>query len=284
MNKPQMKQNDDSLTMPVPTSASSPTVAAVLQALTMPRRQARTDDDKAALSTAKPFHVDHAGLDLVAWRWGQEIAPAVLLLHGWESRASHMAAFVAPLLLAGYGVIALDAPAHGESQGEFTHVVDYGKAVLALAARTGPLAAVIGHSAGSAASLYAYAHGMRVAASVQLCGPASLSRVVQRTARVAGLNADEARALEQQMTAHVGVPLSSMDLSHLQSGFQHPALILHDPEDREMPYEESLALAAVWPKARLQSVAGTGHRRILRTPAVLEAAVSFIVEHATARA
>ncbi|MFZ6721989.1 alpha/beta hydrolase [Undibacterium sp. Ji49W] len=283
MNEPTMKQNDASSAMsasaPPSQAPARPTMEAVLHALITPRRPATSDDDRIALSAARRFDIDHAGQVLVAWRWGPDTAPAVLLLHGWESRASHMAAFVAPLLQAGYGVIALDGPAHGESQGELTHVVDYGKAVLALAAQVGPLAAVIGHSAGSAASLYAYAHGLRVAASVQLCGPASLTRVVQRTARMAGLNAEEAYALEQQMAAHVGVPLDSVDLSQLQSGFQHPVLILHDPEDREMPYEESIALAAAWPKARLQPVAGTGHRRILRTPAVVEAAISFIVEH-----
>ncbi|MFZ6768471.1 alpha/beta hydrolase [Undibacterium sp. Di26W] len=285
MNKLAMKQNDIPLATSSSTSAppSRPTTAAVLQALITPRRLATSDDDRMALSAARPFSVDHAGLDLVAWRWGQETDPIVLLLHGWESRASHMASFVAPLLQAGYGIIALDGPAHGESQGELTHVVDYGKAVLALADQFGPPAAVIGHSAGSAASLYAYAHGLRVAASVQLCGPASLSRVVQRTAHLAGLNAEEAHALEQQMAMHIGAPLSDVDLQALQSGFLHPALILHDPEDREMPYEESRTLAAAWPQAQLRPVAGTGHRRILRSPAVVDAATGFIVEHGTGK-
>ncbi|MFZ6745079.1 alpha/beta fold hydrolase [Undibacterium sp. JH2W] len=257
-----------------------PIMNMILQAFTQPQRQQETEDDKKALIKARPVSIPYAGLKLRAWTWGQ--GPQVLLLHGWESRASHMAGFVAPLLQAGFGVTALDAPAHGASPGETSNVLDYGKAVVALAQHIGPLTATISHSVGSAASLYAFAQGVQVKASVHLCGPASLTRVFQHAARAGGLDEAATIQLEEMLASSIGAPLSSMDLSQLQHGMRHPALIMHDPEDKEMPYSESQALAAAWPQASLVACAGTGHRRILRTPEIYAAAVSFIIKNIVA--
>ncbi len=256
-------------------ATNKPIMDMILQAFTRPQRQAETEDDKKALAQARPVSIPYAGLELRAWTWGQ--GPQVLLLHGWESRASHMAGFVAPLLRAGFSVTALDAPAHGASQGETTNVLDYGKAVVAVAKHLGPLTATIAHSVGSAASLYAFAQGVQVKASVHLCGPASLTRVFQHAARAGGLDEATRQQLEDMLASSIGAPLSSMDLSQLQHGMRHPALILHDPEDKEMPYTESQALAAAWPQASLVASAGTGHRRILRKAEIHAAAVSFII-------
>ncbi|MBC3908424.1 alpha/beta fold hydrolase [Undibacterium umbellatum] len=256
--------------------AINPIMDMILQAFTRPQKQAETEDDRKALAQARPISIPYAGQELLAWSWGQ--GPQVLLLHGWESRASHMASFVAPLLQAGFSVTALDAPAHGASQGESTNVLAYGKAVVAVAQHLGALTATIAHSVGSAASLYAFAQGVQVQASVHLCGPASLTRVLQQAARLGGLDETERRELEQMLVTSIGAPLETMDLDQLQHGMRHPALIMHDPEDKEMPYAESQALAAAWPQAKLIASAGTGHRRILRTPDAIHAAVSFIVE------
>ncbi|MFZ6777887.1 alpha/beta fold hydrolase [Undibacterium sp. Ji83W] len=256
-------------------ATNKPIMDMILQAFTRPQRLAETEDDRNALAHARPVSIPYAGLELRAWTWGQ--GPQVLLLHGWESRASHMAGFVRPLLQAGFSVTALDAPAHGASQGESTNVLDYGKAVVAAAQHLGPLTATIAHSVGSAASLYAFAHGVQVQASVHLCGPASLTRVFQYAARAGGLDEAARQQLEQMLVASIGAALASMDLERLQDGMRQPALIMHDPEDKEMPYSESQALAAAWPQASLVASAGTGHRRILRTPEIHAAAVSFII-------
>ncbi|MBI3729977.1 MAG: alpha/beta fold hydrolase [Burkholderiales bacterium] len=250
-------------------------MAMILQAFTKPQRLAETEDDRNALAHARPVSIPYANLELRAWTWGQ--GPQVLLLHGWESRASHMAGFIKPLLQAGFSVTALDAPAHGASQGENTNVLDYGKAVVAVAQHLGPLTATIAHSVGSAASLYAFAHGVQVQASVHLCGPASLTRVFQYAARAGGLDEAARQQLETMLVASIGAPLASMDLERLQHGMRHPALIMHDPDDKEMPYSESQALVAAWPQAELVPTAGTGHRRILRTPEIHTAASSFVV-------
>ncbi|MFZ6654480.1 alpha/beta hydrolase [Undibacterium sp. TJN19] len=256
-------------------------VEQALRAFTTPRRLGASGEDELALADASRHIIHFQGQQLVLWSWGKREAVTILLLHGWESRASHMTAFVPALLQAGFRVLALDAPAHGDSDGQNTNVVDYGKAVVAVAnagARhdIGQFSAVIAHSLGSAAALYAFAHGVQVTASVHLCGPSSLSRVLRRGAKLAGMDAAHISALETQMAEEIQAPLQIMDLEQLQPGMQHRSLIMHDPLDREMPVEESLALAAAWPGSHITLLADVGHRRILRAPAVIQSVADFV--------
>lgn len=67
-----------------------------------------------------------------------------------------------------------------------------------------------------------------------------------------------------------------MELSHLARGLRHPSLLLHDPEDREVPYEESRKLGAAWPLSTLHAVSGVGHRRILGDRSVVGLSADFL--------
>src|SRR5882724_8654260 len=77
---------------------------------TPPRHEPRTGDE-AFLATGKVFRLRGAGQELAAWEWGQ--GPAVILVHGWGSRAGRFSAMGQALVDGGFRVIAYDGPAHG---------------------------------------------------------------------------------------------------------------------------------------------------------------------------
>lgn len=258
-------------------TVSTPTPQQVFHAVTRPKRRPTSDEDSQALASGARHEFLHAGLKLAAWSWGNGDS-TVLLLHGWESRASHMAAFVTPLLKAGYRVVAFDAPGHGDSEGSVSDAVDYGRAVISAVAALGKPAAVIGHSVGSAAALYAFSHELTVHASVHIAGPSSMERVLRRGAVAAGLSDQGVAEFLSLMTRQVGEPLSVMDLSNLSDGLKHPSLIIHDQQDKEMPYSESVELTNSWPLSTFMSVQGVGHRRILRDDDTILLATHYLAE------
>ena len=55
------------------------------------------------------------------------------------------------------------------------------------------------------------------------------------------------------------------------------ALLLHDKNDRVLPFEKSKEVAEKWSVAELIEVEGSGHYKILRVPEVLEKAIDFLV-------
>lgn len=258
-------------------SAHAPSVESVLEAFLTPRRAAATPEELVLLGSARTDHVAVDGQRLRVWQWGHG-EPAVLLVHGWDSRGSHLAGFVGPLLRAGLRVVAFDALAHGDSEGEWSSVAHHARSIRAVADQVEPVSAVIAHSVGSPASLLAFRGGLAVRASVHIGGPASLARVATGVAGAAGLPGDRMAQFLTAVERRAGLPLAAADLPSIAEGLAHPGLLLHDPEDREIPFGESERLAAHWSAARLVPTAGLGHRRILRDPGVIARVADFVAQ------
>lgn len=251
---------------------------------TSPRRFRRPTRERDALATGRPFEVEAAlhaprwrgqTRRLAAWRWGQ--GPAVLLIHGWQGRGSQLGAFVEPLVAAGLSVVAFDAPGHGDSPGRRAYVTDFADAIAAVAATCGPVHATISHSFGAAATLLAHGRGgLDAPRNVMIAPNVLLDDVVGRFSRMMGL--DEAARVElmARVGASAGISLAALRPEALAAERDTALLVLHDRGDRESPFVQGEAVAAAWPGAQLRATEGLGHRKILRDPAVVAAAVEMI--------
>ena len=61
----------------------------------------------------------------------------------------------------------------------------------------------------------------------------------------------------------------------------HPALIIHDDGDTEIPASASYQLWQAWPVADFVKTSGLGHRRILRDPSIVARITQFVNEIST---
>jgi hypothetical protein len=55
-----------------------------------------------------------------------------------------------------------------------------------------------------------------------------------------------------------------------------PLLVVHDRDDREVPWHDGAAIAAAWPGAALFTTEGIGHRKVLRDSRVVARVVDFL--------
>ena len=120
-----------------------------------PRRHVRPDRERELIARGSRVPLP-GGLHATSWGAG----PTVLLVHGWEGRGAQLGAFVDPLVAAGFRVVALDGPAHGDSSGRTTTGPEFARAMVATRDAVGPLAAVVGHSFGGFTSLLAVSRGL----------------------------------------------------------------------------------------------------------------------------
>ena len=253
---------------------------------TTPRRHPRPARERAVLASGKRFTVPvalrsprwaGARTELAAWRWG--VGPTVLLVHGWEGRGSQLCALVEPLVAAGLCVVAFDAPAHGDSPGRRLYLTDLADAIIDVAAAVGPLHAIVAHSFGAAATLLAHARGgVDAPRNVMLAPNVVIDDAVAKFARLVGLDDTDRIALEHDLAARTGVGGESLRLDRLIGARDAGLLVLHDRDDREVPLRQGEQLVAHWPNAQLEVTEGLGHRRILRTPAVIERVVAAVRE------
>jgi pimeloyl-ACP methyl ester carboxylesterase len=231
--------------------------------------------------TEPPFIVGHrfslpreSGA-LAVWDWGE--GRTVLLVHGWNGNGAQLSGFVAPLVRAGYYAAAPDLPGHGHSGGTRTHVRDMADALLQIGKRIGPVHAVIAHSFGAAATLIALSEGLGAERAVLIAPPVDLPRYATAFGDIIGLSPRSTMGLLARIEAAVG-GRDALDLLRLAGRQKARTLVLCDPDDREVPFEEARSLADAWPGASLAAVTGAGHSRALRDAEVISRAVSFVAD------
>lgn len=209
---------------------------------------------------------------LSALRWGQ--GPTVLLMHGWEGRATQFAALIETLVKAGHTVVSLEGPAHGCSPGQQAHVVLFARALLEAAAELPPLRAVIGHSMGGASVLLALQMGLRAEAAVSIAAPAQLLGVLRGFARHLGLPARARAAFIRKVEQDVGMQINRLDVSGYQ--LELPGLVVHAADDALVPAGEAEIIHKAWFDSRLLRLEEGGHQRVLANPRVSEAVLELL--------
>ena len=248
-----------------------------------PRRHRRPAWEAQALATAERLSVTHDGLQLPAWRWGTG-ASTVLLVHGWEGRGSQLAHLAEPLVRRGFSVVAFDVPGHGDAPRGLASIVEHARAIASVAAHLGPLHAIVGHSVGGAASLFATRLGVRAARLALVAPPVSPERFAAGFGSMLGLDASLQHRMIARLERRYGLRMDELDVRTDAARWSRPLLVIHDVGDRIVPFSDGESIAHAAPAGTLVSTHGLGHHRILRAPEVLGAVVSFVAEGVRAEA
>ena len=80
------------------------------------------------------------------------------------------------------------------------------------------------------------------------------------------------------------MPAAELDMARVGPRLPVSGLIVHDRDDREVPYSEAEALSAAWPQAQLLATSGLGHSRVLGDATVVRAISEFLTATRHARA
>ena len=245
-----------------------------------PRGRRGSGRVNAFLVAGRRFHVSVDGERVAGWSWGS--GPNVYLVHGWAGVGGQLAAFGKTLLANGYRVVTFDAPGHGASEGRRSSIVHFAKALRSVAAQEGEPHAVIAHSLGAAATLRALTQGLKLQRAV-FVGPTVGPRDWSERFRVRlGLSREVMALMRTRSERWLGASWEDFDVPRLARGQTAPLLVLHDRDDRDVPWTDGAAIARNWPGATLVTTKGLGHTRILRDDRVVEQAVSFVKGEAVA--
>ncbi|WP_370566061.1 alpha/beta hydrolase [Luteimonas salinilitoris] len=236
------------------------------------------------LETAGRGEVDWGKVDwkqegqrIRAYRWGDpQDQPYVLFAHGWSSHGTRFARWIGRLRAAGYAAVAFDQPAHGRSPGRSANLPVFTDTLHAVARHFGPAQAVVGHSLGAAAAAVALAQGLAAERAVLLAPAADPIDASYRFSRQIGLPGRLCRDMIAMFERQIGISMAELQAQHIAPRIGRPALIVHDLEDREVPWSEGERYARLWPHARLLTTRRLGHNRIVDDDGVIDAALRFL--------
>jgi len=258
--------------------AIAPGIAAGL-AVTLfrkPPRHRDSESERATLERGERLDLSLDGRPLAVWRWGR--GPAILLVHGWGSRGSRLAPFIAPLTDAGLSVVTFDAPGHGASGGRLSSLPQFISAIQTVARALGGVEAVVAHSMGGAAAALAMGRGLRARRAVFLAPAADPAGYSERFATMVGLTPAVLARMKWNIERRFGQSWEEFDVLRAARTTTAPLLVFHDRDDRDVPWSDGAAIVSAWPGAELVSTAGLGHTRITQDPAVVSRAVDFLAE------
>lgn len=243
-----------------------------------PQRVQRPDSERLWFDNARKRTLSGG---IASYEWGPESGPLVLLVHGWSGRGTQMGAFAEALVKRGYRVVAIDGPAHGSSSGEQTNVGQFSNCLVQVQKELGPLEAVVAHSFGAGCSVLAVMKGMQAKKLVLVAGPAHYEKVIQNFLRMLKMSEKAEVFFYQNLEKKIGMKASDMNvgvLGHEALKDQLRVLVVHDRDDKEVPFSSAMAIQTAWPEVEVYETMGLGHRRILKNPEVAQKVAQFISE------
>lgn len=253
-------------------------VSKVYQAFFSPSQYEVKSVDREIIERGNNYRIPFDGGELAVTSWGDS-GPTVLLMHGWGGARAQMTGFVEPLLSAGYRVVAYDQPAHGESDGKMTNLIEIAPTMSLVMKREGKFDAVIAHSFGTLITSYALVN-LNFSPPSKLIYFGTFNRLLDSLPRfqvLANLPDEVMDGLTAAISENFGKDvLDAIVNETLVPQINIPALMFHDTADNVTPVEDSRAIARVWKSAQFVETDGLGHRGALQSKEIHEQVIQFL--------
>jgi pimeloyl-ACP methyl ester carboxylesterase len=233
--------------------------------------------EKKAETFAEKFTIRATGKKIQCYAWGHG-EKLVLFVHGWAGRSTQFRRFIKPLITAGYRVVGFDGPAHGNSEGKETNLMEFEEALRRIYDKLGEPHAIISHSFGGGAVLFAAMNGLHVNKLIAIACPAIGDEIIKTYLRAINGSASTADFFRSYMIKTYHKPFDEFTSLHFVKHLSQKVdlLLVHDEDDREVSIDHALALGKSYPEAKIHKTQGLGHTRILKNDDVIRYCVTYI--------
>lgn len=227
-----------------------------------------------SLEGTESITIDFDGKPLNGFRYGE--GPLVFLVHGWGGRAAQMGQLARSVADQGFTVVAIDFPGHGEQKWDTSDVFQMSSALNQLVAQFGAPRAVIAHSLGAMAVVYAFQEAMpeRV---VLLAPMLDINEALDTFASRARLMPWTAASLKKRLRRFSGDSWAIFAAGTDTDFGDADVLVVHDPDDSDTRFESSAVLAAVRDRTSLVVANSRGHNGVLADGEVAGAVGRFLL-------
>lgn len=265
-------------TMQQTASKQQAIVEKAYRAFFSPSKYELKSGDEAILARGNSYRIPSEGGELAVTTW-ENSGPNILLMHGWGGSRAQMTGFVDPLLLAGYRVVSYDQPAHGDSDGKLTNLLEIAPTMNLISKQEGNFDAILAHSFGTLITSYALTN-LNFPPPSRLVYFGAFNRLMDSFPRfqvIAGLPDEIMAGFRSKLYENFGQDvLEAIVHEKLAPQIDIPALMFHDGADNVTPVEDSRAIAQAWKSAHYIETEGLGHRGALQSQEIHEQVVTFL--------
>ena len=243
--------------------------------------------EKNAFLNAKKVEFPFENENLTGYFWGE--GRTVLLIHGWGSRASHLAVLGRFLAKAGFRVFVFDAPAHSSTafplKKSLTNMFEYGKAIYETAGSIGPIYAAIGHSFGAICAAFAVSgiaafskYKIFTKKLILISTPPKLTDVYLSFCRKDQTGENGFAVLKSMLEKEFNFISEDYTIENSLRNISSDILLIHDTNDEEFPVSEIYQLQKSFPGVNIFITEGYGHKRILGNRLMMARIKEYLLE------
>lgn len=232
-------------------------------------------NEEPFFEAAKSFMTPFKGEDIICYELGNSNGKLVLMVHGWDSHPGAMSAIGFDLAKRGYRVVSFNLPGHGRQKGKRNNILHSANAiesVIRLLKVDHPFA-IVCHSFGSAATAFSLmSSGIEVDQLVFLTSPNRMEKVFRDFQGMINLGEIAFDLLVKRVEDYLGKKLDEVAVQNVWKKVNYKRLlVIHDRNDKVIPFENAANINANWPNSELLELEGTGHYKMLWDEKVIQA-------------
>ena len=223
-------------------------------------------------ATIQNYNYNNLTIKTYTWQGNKE---TILLVHGWESNAFRWQELINLLKPLHYNIVAIDAPAHGSSQGKKFNAIMYADCINIIANKI-KASYIIGHSIGGMSTVFAMCNAPipSVKKIILLGAPSNFMGIFKRYTHLMRYSNKVKVAITKNIIKTFGHPPKHFSSALYSKQLKCDGLIVHDKQDRIIPYQDALDFKAHFTNAKLISTTGLGHA--LKSNRIYNQIISFL--------
>jgi pimeloyl-ACP methyl ester carboxylesterase len=240
-------------------------------------------EERAWLEKSSRFEILVRDKVIQGWKWGT--GPGVLLVHGWNGRGIQLHRFIEPLLQDGHSVITYDGPGHGESEGRTTNYFEWTDTIRGIlnSVHGYSIHGVVAYSLGASAVLNGLEKENRELRTVLIAPALRLTEMLYRGFDDCGVPETLYQKLIKELENEYGYDVQRDNPCNVLERMKSKILIVHDKEDKRVPYVESQEVSSRHENVALHTTEGLGHKDILVNESVVDLTVDYLYRITTKR-
>lgn len=235
---------------------------------------------KAPVKNAETIHFYLNNKKMNGYRWNHPRPEKALILHGFGSAAHKFEDYAVLLTNKGYEVLAFDAPAHGDSEGDTTNAVEYSAMITQVLQQFGPIQSFMAHSFGGISlslALEQIPHDENT--KVVFIAPAT-----ETTSAIDGAfsmlklkNLAVRNEFEKIILNLTGKNIAWFSMRRAMHNIKASVLWIHDEDDNITPWADALKVKEDnHPNIKFVLTKGLGHQKIYHDADVKTMLVNFM--------
>jgi pimeloyl-ACP methyl ester carboxylesterase len=235
---------------------------------------------KAPVKNAEVIHFHLDGKKMNGYRWNHPQPKKALILHGFGSAAHKFEDYALLLIEKGFEVLAFDAPAHGDSEGDTTNAIEYSEMIKQVLEQFGPIDNFIAHSFGGISLSLALEQVKHDAMTkIVFIAPATeTTTAVDGAFKMLKLKNETVRnEFEKIIFEYSGKKTEWFSIRRAMHNIKASVLWIHDEEDDITPWEDAEKVKEDnHPNIKFVTTKGLGHRKIYHDADIKSTVIKFL--------